>query len=137
MLRTGADELLGFSTRIKDAGIAIRHSRERILFYTAGSRDGLNGVVGHGPGHKKKLYRRKIHFFVIEKSVEDVKQGQKVVPDLVESMMKVLGLVKEALRRISMKRGHDNLDPKSQTSEFALFRCPEKWWTRPMWQARQ
>ena len=32
------------STRIKDAGIAIRHSREGILFYTAGSRNGLEGV---------------------------------------------------------------------------------------------
>ena len=32
-----------FSTRIKDAGIAIRHSRGGILFYTAGSRNGLKG----------------------------------------------------------------------------------------------
>ena len=32
------------STRIKDAGIAIRHSRGRILFHTAGSRNGLEGV---------------------------------------------------------------------------------------------
>ena len=32
------------STRIKDAGTAIRHSGERILFYTAGSRNGLKGV---------------------------------------------------------------------------------------------
>ena len=32
---------LMFSTRMKDAGIAIRHSRGWILFYTAGSRKGL------------------------------------------------------------------------------------------------
>ena len=32
------------STRIKDAGIAIRHSQGRILFYTAGSRNGLKGL---------------------------------------------------------------------------------------------
>ena len=32
------------STRIKDAGIAIRHSRGRIFFYTAGSGNGLEGV---------------------------------------------------------------------------------------------
>ena len=37
-----------FSTRIKDAGIAIRHSQERILFYTAGSRNGLEGVGCRG-----------------------------------------------------------------------------------------
>ena len=33
-----------YSTRIKDAEIAIRHSRERILFYTAGSRNGFQGM---------------------------------------------------------------------------------------------
>ena len=32
------------STRIKHVGIAIRHSKRRILFYTAGSRNGLKGV---------------------------------------------------------------------------------------------
>ena len=32
------------STRIKDAGIATRHSRGRILFYTAGSRNRLEGL---------------------------------------------------------------------------------------------
>ena len=32
------------STHIKDAGIAIRNSRGRILFYTAGSGNGLEGV---------------------------------------------------------------------------------------------
>ena len=37
------------STRIKDAGTAIRHSRGRILFYTAGSRNGLEGVGSGGP----------------------------------------------------------------------------------------
>ena len=31
--------------RIKDAGIAIRHSRGRILFYTAGSRNGFEGLT--------------------------------------------------------------------------------------------
>ena len=43
------------STRIKDAGIAIRHLRGRILFYTAGSRNGLERVDGKGPHLKKKL----------------------------------------------------------------------------------
>ena len=36
------------STRIKDAGIAIRHSRGGILFYTAGSRNGVEGLDGNG-----------------------------------------------------------------------------------------
>ena len=36
------------STRIKDAGIANRHSRGYTFFYTAGSGNGLEGVVGDG-----------------------------------------------------------------------------------------
>ena len=50
------------STRIKDAGIAIRHSRG-YLFYTAGSRTELEGTGNRG---SVKLYLRKIHVFVIE-----------------------------------------------------------------------
>ena len=49
--------------------------------------------------HKKKLYLRKRHFFVIEKYVEDVKQDEKHVPDLLESIMRPTCLVKEELRQ--------------------------------------
>ena len=91
-----------YSPRIKDAGIAIRHSQGRTLFYTAGSSNGLEGRRRRPRTHKKKLYLRKRHFFVIEKYVEDVKQKEKDVPDLVESIMKGSGLVKEELRRILM-----------------------------------
>ena len=38
--------------------------------------------------HKKKLILRKRHFFVIEKYAEDVKQEEKDVPDLVESILR-------------------------------------------------
>ena len=58
----------------QDAGIAIRHSRGGILFYTAGSRNELEGVDTGGPGHTRKLYPRKRHVFAIGKYVEDVKQ---------------------------------------------------------------
>ena len=43
--------------------------------------------------------------FVKEKSVEDVKQDEKNVPDLLESIMKSSGLVKEELRRILSQMG--------------------------------
>ena len=50
---------LVLSTRIKDAGIAIRHSRGGILFYTAGSRNGLKGVdIGGHQTQKAKLSSR-------------------------------------------------------------------------------
>ena len=43
------------STRIKDAGIAIRHPRRRILFCTAESRNGLEGVAGGGYPFDKNI----------------------------------------------------------------------------------
>ena len=55
------------------------------------------------PDTKRKLYLRKRHFFVIEKYIEDVKQEEKDVPDLLESIMRPPGLAKEALRMISCK----------------------------------
>ena len=51
-----AKNKLEFSTRIKDAGIAIRHSRGRILFYTAGSRNGLEGVADSGYPFEKNIF---------------------------------------------------------------------------------
>ena len=48
---------------------------------------------------KRKLTLRKRHFFVIEKYVEDVKQEEKHVPDLLESIMRPTDPVKEELRR--------------------------------------
>ena len=46
---------------------------------------------------KKKLYLRNRHIFVIEKSVEDVKQVEKHVPDLLEAIMWPTFFVKEEL----------------------------------------
>ena len=45
-----------------------------------------------------KLTLRKRYVFVIEKYVEDVKQDEKDVPDLLESIMRPTCLVKEELR---------------------------------------
>ena len=56
-----------------------------------------------GRDTKRKLYTRKIHFFVIEKYVEDVKQDEKHVPDLLESIMRPTDPVKEELRTNSCK----------------------------------
>ena len=52
---------------------------------------------------KNKLSLRKCHFFVTEQHIEDVKQDQKIVPDLVESIMKPADPVKAELRRILFK----------------------------------
>ena len=112
------------STRIKDAGIAIRHSRGRILFYTAGSRNGLKGVdVGGTHSKKRKLSLRKRHFFVtsIEQYIEDVKQKEKDVPDLLEAIMKAPGLVKEEIRQILMKMSQFRPEiPKIRVCTFQM-----------------
>ena len=69
-------------------------------FYTAGSGNGLEGMEVVCP---PQLTLRKRHFFVIEKYVEDVKQEEKHVPDLLESIMRPTCLVKEELRPILFK----------------------------------
>ena len=56
-----------------------------------------------GPHTQKEVVPKKNHFFVIEKYIEDVKQGQKVAADLLEAIMKAPGLVKEELRLILFK----------------------------------
>ena len=55
------------------------------------------------PDTKRKLYQRKRHVLVIEKYVEDVKQDEKSVPDLLESIMRSTCPVKEELRTNSCK----------------------------------
>ena len=60
----------------------------------------MEGVFGRG---SKKLTLRKRYFFVIENYIEDVKQDQKTVPDLLESIMRPSRLAKEELRRIMLK----------------------------------
>ena len=51
----------------------------------------MEGVSSHGP---KKLILRRRHFSVIEKYVEDVKQDEKSVPDLLESIMRPTDSIK-------------------------------------------
>ena len=51
------------------------------------------------PDTKRKLYLREIHFFVIEKYIEDAKQDEKHVPDLLEAIIQPPGLVKTELQQ--------------------------------------
>ena len=57
----------------------------------------MKRVDGHGTGHKKKVVPKKKTLFVIEKYIEDVKQDEKHVPDLLESIMRPTDPVKEEL----------------------------------------
>ena len=82
---------------MKDAGTAIRHSQGRILFYSAGSRTGSEGAGSRGMDTQKEVVPQKEALFVIENLVEDIKQGQKIVPDLLELTMRPTDPVKEEL----------------------------------------
>ena len=46
-----------------------------------------------------ELTLRKRHFFLIEKYIEDARQDEKQVPDLLEAIIQPPGLVKEELRQ--------------------------------------
>ena len=46
-----------------------------------------------------KLTLRKRHFFLIEKYIEDARQDEKHVPDVLDSIIQPPGLVKEELRQ--------------------------------------
>ena len=117
---------------MKDAGIAIRHSRGRILFYPAGSGTGLEGVVALWDN---KLTLRKRHFFVIEKYIEDVKQEEKDVPDLLESIMRPTDPAKEELWRILFKinrfRPKITKIQKVQSPKMGLPIIPRPFWSGP------
>ena len=63
------------------------------------------GWRGVDSGCPQKLYLGKRHFFVIEKYIEDVKQEEKDVLDLVESIMRPTDPAKEELRRILSQMG--------------------------------
>ena len=56
-----------------------------------------------GRDTKRKLYLRKRHFFAMEKYIEDARQDEKDVPDLLEAITRPTCLVKEELRRILCK----------------------------------
>ena len=60
----------------------------------------------------------------MEKYLEDVRQDEKHVPDLLESIMRPTDPVKEELRRILFQMGQ--FRPKIEENIVALFGCPEK-----------
>ena len=81
------------------------------------------GLRGVSRDTKSKLTLRKSNFFVIEKSIEDVKQDEKDVPDLVESIMRPTCLVKEELRPILFKM--NRFGSKISKVEVSTFWIPE------------
>ena len=70
----------------------------------------LRPLAGGGGAVGQQVDPKKRHFFVIEKYVDDVKQNEKHVPDLLEAIMEGSGLVKEELRPILFKLSQFRLE---------------------------
>ena len=56
-----------------------------------------------GRDTRRKLHLRKRYFFVMDKYIEDARQEEKDIPDLLEAIMRPTCLVKEELRPILFK----------------------------------
>ena len=76
-----------------------------------------------GRDTKRKLYLRKRHFFVVEKYIEDTRQEEKDVPDLLEAIMRPTDPVKEELRQKTMKMSQ--FRPKITKIRVSTFWIPE------------
>ena len=84
---------------------------------------GWRGLPAIGRTTKRKLYRRKRNFFLIEKSIEDARQDEKHVPDLLESIMRPTDPVKEELRQKLFKI--DEFGSKITKIRISKFWIPE------------
>ena len=60
-------------------------------------------IGGDGSGVSTPVHPKKKTLFLIEKYIEDAKQDEKRVPDLLEAIIQPTGLVKEELRQILLK----------------------------------
>ena len=72
-----------------------------------------------GRDTKRKLYLRKRHFFVIEKYIEDARQDEKHVPDLLESIMRPTDPVKEESRQNLFKL--NQFEPEITKTKVSTF----------------
>ena len=70
-----------------------------------------------------KLNLRKRHFFLIEKYIEDARQDEKHVPDLLESIMRPTDPVKDELRQKLFKI--DQFGSKITKMRVSKFWIPE------------
>ena len=61
---------------------------------------GWRGLPAMGRTTQRKLYPRKINVFLIEKYIEDAKQDEKHVPNLLEAIMRPTDPVKDELEPI-------------------------------------
>ena len=78
-------------------------------------------------------YKKKRMFFVKEKFIRDIKQGQQVVPDLLESIMKPTRPVKGELRRktMNMNQFRPNIQEFGVSTFWMSAKSRISCWGRP------
>ena len=103
MLFRNFGEMHVSSTRIKDAGIAIRHLRGYMISILQGPEMDFREWKRCVSRQKNRLILQKTYFSVMENYIEDVRQDEKHVPDVLEAIMRPTCLVKEELRPIVFK----------------------------------
>ena len=110
------------SIRIKDAGIVIRHSRGYIISIMQGPEMVLRGWNRCVSEHKNTNTLKKTDVFLVEKCFEDARQDEKHVPDLLESIMRPPGPVKEELRqKLSKTTQFESKIKKMRVSKFWIL----------------
>ena len=87
---------------------------------------GWRGLPVVGMDMQNEVDPKKNTIFVIEKHIEDVKQGQGLAPDLVGSIMKPSDHVKEELRRILMKMNQFQTGAKMREFRVSTFQPASK-----------
>ena len=80
-------------------------------------------MEGVGAVATRKLYPRKKHFFLTEKYIEDARQDEKHVPDLLEAIIQPPDLVKDALRQKLFKI--TQFESKIKKMRVSTFWIPE------------
>ena len=83
----------------------------------------LERVAGHGTNHKKEVVPKKKTLFLMEKYIEDARQDEKHVPDLLESIIQAPGPVKDELRQKLFKINH--FGSKIKKMRVSTFWIPE------------
>ena len=110
------------STRIKDAGIAIRYSQGYTFTILQSPETDLREWIRCVHGHKNRKPLKMI-LFAYGKYFEDVRQDEKHVPDLLESIIQPTDPVKEELRQKLFKI--DQFGLKIKKMMVSKFWIPE------------
>ena len=99
----------------------------------------MERVVGHGPAHKKEVDpKKKTFLFIVGTYIEDVKQGEEHVSDLLDAVKSPTFFVKKELPPILFKMNQfrtkitkNEVDPKVRSPKIGLQMDPRQFLKRP------